>query len=97
MFFYFAKLMYLSMNVEGLEERETDREDRNKVYFDLLLKMVKRKQHFDHENSIQDDFSDLRQDIQNIVSGKQKSVSQEINELKKIMFDLKKEMISLKK
>ena len=96
-FYYFAKLMYHSMSVKDLEDREIDRANRNKDYLKLLLKLVKTKQHSDHENSIKDDFSNLRQDIQNIVSDKQRSVHLEIDELKQIMVELKNEIRSLKK
>ena len=96
-FYYFAKLMYYSMSVNDVEDREIDRENRNKDYLKLLLRLVKTKQHSDHENSIKDDFSDLRQDIQNIVGDKQKSVHLEIDELKQMMIEFKKEIKSLKK
>ena len=96
-FYYFAKLMYYSMSVNDVEDREIDIENRNKDYLKLLLRLVKTKQHSDHENSIKDDFSDLRQDIQNIVGDKQKSVHLEIDELKQMMIEFKKEIKSLKK
>ena len=89
--------MYYSMSVNDVEDREIDIENRNKDYLKLLLRLVKTKQHSDHENSIKDDFSDLRQDIQNIVGDKQKSVHLEIDELKQMMIEFKKEIKSLKK
>eukprot|EP00090_Calanus_glacialis_P013538 TRINITY_DN22207_c0_g1_i1.p1 TRINITY_DN22207_c0_g1~~TRINITY_DN22207_c0_g1_i1.p1 ORF type:complete len:454 (+),score=63.52 TRINITY_DN22207_c0_g1_i1:134-1363(+) len=65
-----------------------DKEKKNKEYRDLLQKLVKTKQHSDYENSIQDDFRDLRQDIQNTVSDKVKPVHEEMNELQRMMKEL---------
>jgi len=105
--YYFAKLMrFLKSKCRccracccGGNETEylkENRENKNNEYLKLLLKLVEAKQHSDYENSIQDDFRDLRQDIQNIVSDKLKSVHEENNELKKIMIELKNEIRSLK-
>eukprot|EP00092_Neocalanus_flemingeri_P004977 GFUD01005353.1.p1 GENE.GFUD01005353.1~~GFUD01005353.1.p1 ORF type:complete len:895 (-),score=157.64 GFUD01005353.1:705-3389(-) len=103
MFYYFSKLIRFlkrkcvsccgdKLQGYGQEDRGT----RHKDYLKLLLKLVKTKQHSDYENSIQDDFRDLRQDIQNIVSDKQKSVHEEIDGLKKKMDELMNEIRSLK-
>ena len=54
-------------------------------YSDKLRQIVKSKIHFDFENSLQDDFSNMTQDIQNFVSEKQKETLSEMRELKELI------------
>ena len=87
--YYYAKLMYRTKSKEALK---ADRETKIREYIVLLHKLVTTKKKSDEENSIQDDFSDLRQDIHNIVSDKQKAMHSEIHELKELIVGLKNEM-----
>ena len=73
-----------------------DKDKKIKEYLNLLLKLVETKQHSDSEHSVEDDFIDLRKDIQNIVSDKQKIVQQDMNTLKTMLQELKIEIRSLK-
>ena len=80
--YYFAKFAH------HVRQRGSDRWDQveqyNK-YSDKLRQIVKSKIHFDFENSLQDDFSNMTQDIQNFVSEKQKETLSEMRELKELI------------
>jgi len=84
--YYYAKLMYRTKSNEALK---ADRGPETRKYINLLHKLVRIKKKSDEEKSIQEDFNDLRQDIQNIVSDKQKTMQLEIHELKEMIVELK--------
>ena len=67
------------------EEHKKERESRCKAYMKLLKKLVHTRQHFDAEKNIQDDFIDLRQDIQNMINGKLKNLQKEREDTKDLM------------
>ena len=79
--FYIVKCLYHQRNATC----GSSRKDQHQRYCHKLREIVKSKIHFDFENSIQDDFSDMKQDIQNFVSEKQKETIDEINNLKQII------------
>ena len=54
----------------------------NQEYCRKLKEIVESKIHFDFENSIKDDFADMKQDIQNFISEKQKEMLSEINRMR---------------
>ena len=94
LFYYFAKLMRWLKQFCANSKMDVvnGEEDKDQKYLKLLLKLVRIKQHSDFEKSIQDDFSDLRQDIQNIVGDKQKSLQQEVEELKEMIKSIEKKL-----
>ena len=100
-FYYFAKLARWLKSLSTCGDRQTeyvteDKGKKIKEYLNLLLKLVETKQHSDSEHSVEDDFIDLRKDVQNIVSDKQKIVQQDMNTLKMMLQELKNEIRSLK-
>ena len=105
-FYYFAKFIrYLktqnywpqcSCGDAAIEYEREDREEKRKEYLNLLFKLVQTKQHSDVEHSVEDNFKDLRQDIQNMISDKQKYVNSEMDDLKMMILKLSAEVNSLK-
>ena len=79
--YYFVKFLHQKKNGPS----QTSNISQQQEYCQKLREIVKSKIHFDFENSIQDDFSDMKQDIQNFVSEKQKETIDEINNLKQII------------
>jgi len=107
-FYYFAKLMrFLKTNYSCIRKcsivdtkpkcaKQDEKEKKREEYLNLLLKLVETKLHSDAAHSAEDNMDDLRKDIQNIVSDKQKSVHDEMIELKNLIKNLSKEIKSLK-
>ena len=80
--YYFAKFVrYLKQRTS----HTSDQEEQYSKYSDKLRQIVKSKIHFDFENSLQDNFSDMKQDIQNFVSEKQKETLSEMKNLKELI------------
>ena len=81
-------IYYLAKFVRHIKQRTSDtagREEQYSKYADKLRQIVKSKIHFDFENSLQDNFSDMKQDIQNFVSEKQKETLSEMKNLKELI------------
>ena len=115
-FYYFAKFVRwirtkpcsccwrsgLCCYVDKEKEKETDvKNDHSMEYLKTLLKLVKSKQHSDLENSTEDNFRDLRQDIQNIVCENGEKIkpwqTTKFEDLKKVSSKNAKELFELNK
>ena len=74
MFYYLAKAIYRcrSLRARDIDGEKNEQEERFQKYRNTLLELMKVKLHSDHENSIQDGFSKLKQDLQNHFAEKQK-------------------------
>ena len=87
--YYIAKFIYFC-KMKGSQTSENNRQhEKFQNYKQKLVEIVNIKVHSDYENSIQDDFTDLKQDLQNHISEKQKTsvntLQKEINVLKESM------------
>ena len=60
-----------------------------------LIEIVKGKVHADFEDSMEDDFSDLRKDLQNIVTEKHEDSSKELSDLRKEIDEMKRMLQSI--
>ena len=76
--YYLAKFLYKIR--QGGESQTVGNSDQFPKYRDRLRVIVKGKVHADFEDSIEDDFSDLRQDLQNFVAEKHEISKKEIKE-----------------
>ena len=76
--YYLAKFLY-KIRQRG-ESKTVGNSDQFPKYRDRLREIVKGKVHADFEDSIEDDFSDLRQDLQNFVAEKHEISTKEIKE-----------------
>ena len=86
--YYGAKFLYWMRGhrtSQSLANKEQFQEYRSK-----LREIVKSKIHADFEDSIEDDFSDLRQDLQNYVGEKHEVSSKELSDLKLEVEKMKK-------
>ena len=86
--YYLAKALYKIR--QGGESQTVGNSDQFPKYRDRLRVIVKGKVHADFEDSIEDDFSDLRQDLQNFVAEKHEISTKEMKkELEKEVGDIK--------
>ena len=95
----FRWFYYLALLVRWVKRRSQNHnvEKRNTLekqkYFRLLTKLVKTKMQLDIEDSIEDDFDDLRKDFKNVVNN---DVVKKLNILEKKNEELTKELASCK-
>ena len=80
--YYFAKFVH---HFKQRRSDTSDQEEKYSKYCEKLSQIVKSKIHFDFENSLQDNFSDMKQDIQHFVSEKQKETLSEMKNLKELI------------
>ena len=95
--YYLAKRLYLlRLSCRGASHtpEDTDQFEPFKRYRDKLREIVKGKVHADFQASIEDDFSDLRQDLQNFVAEKHDTSSKEINKKLTNLNDKVEEMMN---
>ena len=90
--YYGAKFLY---RIRGQRTSQSPANTEQFIqYKSRLMEIVKGKVHADFEDSIEDDFSDLRQDLQNYVGEKHEVSSKELSELK-LEVEKMKEMLQL--
>ena len=92
--YYVAKYLY---KLRGQGELQTaGNDDQFQHYRDRLREIVKGKVHADFEDSMEDNFSDLRQDLQNFVAEKHeistKEMKKELSELRILKEKMEKEV-----
>ena len=96
--YYLAKFLY-KIRQRG-ESKTVGNSDQFPKYRDRLREIVKGKVHADFEDSIEDDFSDLRQDLQNFVAEKHeistKEMKKELSELRILKEKMEKEVGEIK-
>ena len=80
--YYFVKLV---RHVRQRASDTSDQQEQYNKYCQKLRQIVKSKIHFDFENSLQDNFSDMKQDIQNFVSEKQKETLSEVKKIRELI------------
>jgi len=87
-FYYFARWVWLVRNSCHNEMHNISNEGKKRKYFNLVDRLVKSKMHFDFEDSVEDDFDDLRLDIKNMIDSKHHETMEKINVLTKKVKDL---------
>ena len=69
-FYYFARWVWLVKNECRSEHLNTTNNEKRRKYAELLDRLIKSKMHFEYEDSVQDDFNDLRLDVRNMIYSK---------------------------
>ena len=104
--YYIAKWIYFCKKRSSETSESGTEKEKYQNYKQKLIEIVRIKVHSDYENSIQDDFTDLKQDLKNHISEKQKTsvntLQKEIKHLENSMEDdkfdgLKNEIVSLQR
>ena len=89
--YYIAKWIYICKKRSSEASESGTEKEKYQNYKQKLIEIVRIKVHSDYENSIQDDFTDLKQDLKNHISEKQKT---SVNTFQKDMKNLENSMES---
>ena len=80
-FYYPARFLWMSRNICRAEKQMHRNTERRKQYIDLLDRLFNSKMHFEYEDSVQDDFNDLKIDVKNMIDSRHSDMMKKMENL----------------